>query len=179
MNKKDFLEILQRPRPLLADGAMGTLLHERGIGFENCFDELNLTDPGMVGGIHRDYIDAGSQIILTNTFGANRFKLDRHGLEGKLEEINSAGVKAARKAVKASLKEVLIGGDVGPLGIRLAPFGRVQPEEARAAYQEQIACCWQPALTCWSLKPSPTCTRSAKPSLPRAPCKPISRLSPP
>ena len=139
MKRKDFLDILQRPRPLLADGAMGTLLHERGVGFKDCFDQLNLTNPDLVGGIHRDYIVAGAQVILTNTFGGNRFKLARHGLEGKLNEINAAGVKVARKAVKASLKEVWIGADVGPLGIRLAPFGRVEPEEARTAYQEQVS----------------------------------------
>jgi methionine synthase I (cobalamin-dependent)/5,10-methylenetetrahydrofolate reductase len=139
MNRKDFLELLNRPQPILADGAMGTLLHERGIGFDECFDLLNLTNPKLVGEIHRDYIVAGAQIILTNTFGANRFKLARHGMENKLKEINSAGVKVARKAVNASLKEVWVGADIGPLGVRLAPFGRVEPEEARAAYHEQIS----------------------------------------
>jgi methionine synthase I (cobalamin-dependent)/5,10-methylenetetrahydrofolate reductase len=138
MKRKDFFDLLHNPQPILADGAMGTLLHERGVDFKQCFDQLNLTNPTLVAGIHRDYIVAGAQIILTNTFGANRFKLARHGLENKLVEINTAGVKLARKVVAASLKTVRIGADVGPLGVRLAPFGRVEPEEARAAYHEQI-----------------------------------------
>ena len=139
MSDNKFLKLLANDKPILADGAMGTLLHEQGVSFESCFDELNLTKPGIVAGIHKAYIDAGSQIILTNTFGANRFKLDRHGLKARIGEINSSGVDLARKVVSASFKEVLIGGDVGPLGVRLSPFGRVQPEEARKAFKEQIS----------------------------------------
>ncbi|MDP2989790.1 MAG: homocysteine S-methyltransferase family protein, partial [Kiritimatiellota bacterium] len=134
-----FLELISSGKPALADGAMGTLLHEQGVSFESCFDELNLTKPGIVASIHKAYIDAGSQIILTNTFGANRYKLDRHGLKPKIGDINAGGVDLALRVVAASFKDVLIGGDVGPLGVRLAPFGRVQPEEARKAFKEQIA----------------------------------------
>ena len=126
-------------KPILADGAMGTLLHARGVGFDRCFDELNLTDPALVAEIHRAYIDAGSQVIYTNTFSANRYKLAEHGLENKVTEINKAGVELARRVVSASFKDVLIGGDVGPLGVRLAPYGRVQVEDARDAFTEQIA----------------------------------------
>ena len=139
MANNKFMELISSGKPTLADGAMGTLLHEQGCNFENCFDELNLTKPGIVASIHKAYIDAGSQIILTNTFGANRYKLDRHGLKARINEINASGVDLARRVVSASFKEVLIGGDVGPLGVRLAPFGRVQPEEARKAFKEQIA----------------------------------------
>ncbi|MEZ0397365.1 MAG: bifunctional homocysteine S-methyltransferase/methylenetetrahydrofolate reductase [Anaerolineales bacterium] len=140
MSASRFLSLLQASSaPLLADGAMGTMLHARGIAFDRCFDELNLSSPAAVADIHRAYIEAGAQIILTNTFGANRYKLGKHGLEDRLAEINRAGVELARRAVAASFKDVLIGGDVGPLGVRLAPFGRVQPEEARAAFGEQIA----------------------------------------
>jgi homocysteine S-methyltransferase len=123
---------------LLADGAMGTMLHSRGVSFEKCFDELNLTDPGAVAAIHREYIEAGAQLILTNTFGANRFKLSKHGLDQKMIQINQAGVELAKRVVSASFKDVLIGGDVGPLGVRIAPFGRVKPEQARRAFAEQI-----------------------------------------
>jgi len=123
---------------LLADGAMGTMLHSRGVSFEKCFDELNLTDPGAVAAIHREYIEAGAQLILTNTFGANRFKLSKHGLDQKMVEINQAGVELAKRVAAASFKDVLIGGDVGPLGVRIAPFGRVKPEQARRAFAEQI-----------------------------------------
>jgi methionine synthase I (cobalamin-dependent)/5,10-methylenetetrahydrofolate reductase len=133
----DLLERL-KDTTLLADGAMGTMLHGRGISFEKCFDELNLTNPGAVAAIHREYIEAGAQLILTNTFGANRFKLSKHGLDQKMVEINQAGVELARRVAAASFKDVLIAGDVGPLGVRIAPFGRVQPEQARRAFAEQI-----------------------------------------
>jgi methionine synthase I (cobalamin-dependent) len=127
------------PKPILADGAMGTILHARGIGFDRCFDELNLTDPTLVGEIHQAYIQAGSQIIYTNTFGANRYKLAEHGLESKVVEINQAGVELARRVVAASFKEVWVAGDIGPLGVHLVPYGRVQVEDAKAAFIEQIA----------------------------------------
>ncbi len=123
---------------ILADGAMGTMLHARGIGFDKCFDELNLTNPAAVAEIHREYIEAGAQLVITNTFGANRYKLSKHGLEEDAAEINRAGVELAKRVVAASFREVLIAGDVGPLGVRIAPFGRVKPEEARAAFAEQI-----------------------------------------
>lgn len=123
---------------ILADGAMGTMLHAHGIGFEKCFDELNLTKPSAVAEIHRAYIEAGAQLIITNTFGANRFKLAKHGLEDHVVQINRASVDLAKRVVAASFKEVLVAGDVGPLGVRIAPFGRVQPEQARAAFAEQI-----------------------------------------
>jgi len=135
-----FLALLQSsPLPLLADGAMGTMLHSHSIPFDRCFDELNLTNPTAVADVHRAYIDAGAQLILTNTFGANRYKLARHGLENKVDEINRAGVDLARRAVDdAGRASVLVGGDIGPLGVRIAPYGRVQPDEARAAFAEQI-----------------------------------------
>ncbi len=123
---------------ILADGAMGTMLHARGVGFDKCFDELNLTNPAAVADIHREYIEAGAQLIITNTFGANRFKLSKHGLEADVSEINRAGVELAKRAVAASFKDVLVAGDVGPLGVRIAPYGRVKPEEARAAFAEQV-----------------------------------------
>ncbi len=135
-----FLTLLESSSvPLLGDGAMGTLLNARGVSFDECFDGLNLSQPALVAEIHRAYIDAGAQVIQTNTFGANRFKLAAHGLEEKIGEINRAGVELVRRVAAASYKDVLVAGDVGPLGVRLAPFGRVQPEGARAAFAEQIA----------------------------------------
>ena len=124
--------------PVLMDGAMGTMLNSRGVSFEECFDALNLRNPALIEEIHRAYLEAGARIILTNTFGANRYKLAEHGLADKVSEINRAGVEAARRVVLASLKDVLVAGDVGPLGVRLAPFGRVQPEQARQVFKEQI-----------------------------------------
>ena len=134
-----FLERLNSGKPLLSDGAMGTMLHQRGIPFEGCFENLNLTQPGAVADLHREYIEAGSQIIQANTFGANRYKLSQHGLSDRIFEINAAGVELAKRAVLASFKDILIAGDVGPLGVRLAPFGRVQAEEARSAFAEQVS----------------------------------------
>ena len=133
----DLLERLST-ETILADGAMGTMLHGRGIGFDKCFDELNLTKPSAVAEIHRAYIEAGAQLIITNTFGANRFKLAKHGLEDHVAQINKASVDLAKRVVAASFKEVWVAGDVGPLGVRIAPFGRVQPDQAREAFAEQI-----------------------------------------
>lgn len=126
------------PSPLLADGAMGTMLHARGVAFDKCFDELNLTDPGMVAEIHRAYIEAGAQMVVANTFSANRYKLGKHGLAEQVQAINAAGVELAKRVVSASFKDVRVAGDVGPLGVRLAPFGRVKAEQAYAAFHEQI-----------------------------------------
>ena len=125
-------------KTLIADGAMGTMLHARGVGFDKCFDELNLTNPIAVAEIHREYIEAGAELIITNTFSANRYKLTKHGLQDDVIAINRAGVELAKRIVSASFKDVLIAGDVGPLGVRIAPYGRVKLEEARAAFAEQI-----------------------------------------
>lgn len=139
MTKHKLIERLDNfSLPLLADGAMGTMLHSRGVDFGTCFDALNLSNPALVAEIHRDYIDAGAQIVLTNTFGANRYKLATYGLEERLADINRAGVDLARRVVLASFKSVLLGGDVGPLGVRLVPFGRVKLAQAREAFAEQI-----------------------------------------
>jgi methionine synthase / methylenetetrahydrofolate reductase(NADPH) len=137
-----FRALLESNTPILSDGAMGTMLNALGVSFDRCFDELNLSDPALVAGMHRSYIEAGSQVIQTNTFGANRYKLALHGLAEKLTEINRAGVELARQEVLASSKDVLVAGDIGPLGVRLAPFGRVQPEQARLVFKEQIAVLW-------------------------------------
>jgi methionine synthase I (cobalamin-dependent)/5,10-methylenetetrahydrofolate reductase len=137
--REKFFTLLESTwKPLLADGAMGTILHARGVGFDRSFDELNISDPALVAEVHREYIEAGSQIIYANTFSANRYKLAEHGLEGKVAEINKAGVELAKRVVAASFKDVLVAGDVGPLGVRLAPFGRVTVEQAKAAFTEQI-----------------------------------------
>ena len=134
----EFLKRIDSRKPLLSDGAMGTMLHQRGISFDTCFDQLNLTSPKLISEIHQQYVEAGSQMIQTNTFGANRYKLARLGLQDQVAEINSAGVELARSVAVANSQPVLIAGDVGPLGIRLSPFGRVQPEQAHQAFCEQI-----------------------------------------
>jgi homocysteine S-methyltransferase len=139
MSKNRFLSLIaESENPLVFDGAMGTMLHASGESFEGCLDELNLSNPAMVAEVHRAYIKAGAQVVMTNTFGANRYKLGEHGLADKLEDINCAGVRLAQKVIEASFKDVLVAGDVGPLGVRLAPFGRVTGTQARQAFAEQI-----------------------------------------
>ncbi len=129
-------------RPVLADGAMGTVVYGRGIFINRCYDELNLTDPGLILSIHEEYLQAGAEILETNTFGANRFRLARHGLGGKVAEINAAGVRLARQAVEhlkdKQASEAWVAGSVGPLGVRLEPLGKTGLDEARAAFAEQI-----------------------------------------
>jgi len=134
----DFLDRLKRG-PMLCDGAMGTQLHARGISFEHCFDELNLSQPEVILDVHRAYVEAGAEIVETNTFGANRFRLIEHELENKIAEINRSGVRLARKAADESRRRIYVAGSIGPLGVRLAPLGRVSPAEAYEAFKEQVA----------------------------------------
>jgi methionine synthase / methylenetetrahydrofolate reductase(NADPH) len=130
-------------RPVLCDGAMGTVLYARGVFIHRCYDELNLSDPSLILAIHEEYLQSGAEILETNTFGANRFRLARHGLAGKVAEINAAGVALAKQAA-AHLKDkqagdAWIAASVGPLGVHLEPLGKTGLDEARAAFAEQIA----------------------------------------
>jgi homocysteine S-methyltransferase len=129
-------------RPVLADGAMGTVLYARGIFINRCYDELNLSDPSLILSIHEEYLQAGADLLETNTFGANRFRLARHGLAGKVAEINAAGVSVARQAIERfkdkQAGKIWVSGSVGPLGVRLEPLGKIGLDEARAAFAEQI-----------------------------------------
>ena len=134
----ELMSYIKEQRVLVSDGAMGTMLSQRLPANQNCLDCVNLTDAEIVESVHRDYLLAGSGMIQTNTFGANRFKLGAHGLGDQLEQVNHAAVEIARRAVAASGKSAFIAGDIGPLGIRLAPFGRVQLPEAREAFAEQM-----------------------------------------
>ena len=135
-------EDIFKSRLVLADGAMGTVLYARGIFINRCYDELNLSDPALILSVHEEYLQAGAEILETNTFGANSFRLARHGLAGKVAEINAAGVKLARQAVEhlkdKQAGEAWVGGSVGPLGVRLEPLGKTGLDEARAAFAEQI-----------------------------------------
>jgi homocysteine S-methyltransferase len=132
-----FLERL-RSGPLLCDGAMGTLIHARGVPIDACFDALNLTSRDAVTQIHREYIAAGADIIETNTFGANRFKLAEHRLDDRVRDINFRGAKIASEARELSGQPVLIAGSVGPTGQAQIPYGLVDPEVVREAFREQI-----------------------------------------
>ena len=131
--KKDFLEYL-KDNVALFDGAMGTELYNRGIFINTCFDELNLTKPDIIKEIHEAYINAGANVIETNTFGANRIKLQKYGLEDKVEAINREGV---RIAIDASGDQVYVAGAVGPLNEKLKPVGTLSKEEAISVFDEQ------------------------------------------
>ena len=130
-------------RPVLCDGAMGTMLYGCGIFINRCYDELNVTQPEMVRSVHEQYLLAGAEVIETNTFGANRFRLEHFGLEDKVRNFNLAGAAIARQSVEAYPEkhagEALVAGAVGSLGVRLEPFGTVSLGAARAAFVEQIA----------------------------------------
>jgi len=119
---------------------MGTLIHSRGIALDSCFDELNLSQPMLIAGVHEAYLRAGAEVIETNTFGANHYRLLAHGLHTRVQEINRAGVQLALNA-RDSLGQPgrFVAGSVGPLGVQLAPFGRVTAEQAYAAFKEQMA----------------------------------------
>ena len=122
--------------PVLCDGAMGTLLYGKGIFINRCYDELNLSQPDLIRGVHHEYLQAGAEIIETNTFGANSFRLARHGLEKQVRDINFAGAKLAKEAAKSF--DAWVAGSVGPLGIRIEPLGKISFQEARDAFREQM-----------------------------------------
>jgi methionine synthase / methylenetetrahydrofolate reductase(NADPH) len=131
------LEQLQE-RPVLCDGAMGTLLYARGITYEQCFDALNLTQPELIQRIHSEYISAGAQIVETNTFGANRAKLEAYHLEERVREINFRAVRLAREAREIAGQPVFIAGAVGPSGRPLQAPNEQRLSELRAIFREQI-----------------------------------------
>jgi methionine synthase I (cobalamin-dependent)/5,10-methylenetetrahydrofolate reductase len=132
---KDFLSRVKQS-PILCDGAMGTLLYAKGIFINRSYDELNLSQPELIRGIHHEYLQAGAEIIETNTFGANSFRMARHSLADKVVETNRAGARLARDAAKSF--DVWVAGSVGPLGTRIEPLGKTSFQEARAAFREQI-----------------------------------------
>src|SRR5437762_1660136 len=123
--------------PVLCDGATGTLLYAKGIFINRCYDELNLSQPDLIRGVHHEYLQAGAEIVETNTFGGNSFRLERHGLGGKVRDINFAGAKLAKEAAKSF--DAWVAGSVGPLGIRIEPLGKTSFQEAKDAFREPIA----------------------------------------
>jgi methionine synthase I (cobalamin-dependent)/5,10-methylenetetrahydrofolate reductase len=134
MKIQDFDERL-KDSILIADGAMGSMLHE-AVGAQRCFDELNSTEPEAVFRVHQAYIEAGAQIIETNTFGANRFKLEHLGLGEEVHRLNSRGVKIAREAREAAAREILIAGSIGPLGLGVQAR-HPEPEQIISFFLEQ------------------------------------------
>src|SRR2546423_4951177 len=136
----DFRSALEA-RVLVCDGAMGTMLYSKGVFISRCFDELNISTPQLVREVHLDYINAGAQIIETNTFGANRSKLMTHGLAEQMREINIQGARIAREAAGEG---IFVAGGIRPLGICNQALGRNLYDEGEGLFcreaQEVIVC---------------------------------------
>ena len=132
---RNYLETLKR-HPLILDGAMGTVIYDKGVVVNACYEELSLTQPKLIAGIHRGYVEAGAQLILTNTFGANRIKLRGFGLADRTEEINRAAVKLAREAAGP---DIMVGGDVGPCQEGGGKLAQSREKEVEAAFAGQMA----------------------------------------
>ena len=132
---RPFLEELNN-RVLVCDGAMGTMLYARGVFINRSFDALNLSQPEMVAEVHQAYIRAGADVLETNTFGANRIKLESFGLADKLHAVNVQGARIARKAAR---DQAYVAGAVGPLGVRIEPWGKMGVDEAEEYFREQVS----------------------------------------
>jgi homocysteine S-methyltransferase len=130
-----FLQELDN-RVLVCDGAMGTMLYAKGIFLNRSFDELNITQPDLVAEVHQAYIRAGADLIETNTFGANRVKLGPFGLAERVHAINAQGARIARHAAR---DQAYVAGAIGPLGIRVEPWGKTGVDEAESIFREQAA----------------------------------------
>ena len=140
MTHTSLLDRLVDPeRIVLFDGAMGTMLYQRGVFINQCYDELNTRSPDLIREIHREYVKAGAEVLETNSFGANRLKLTQYGLEGQVEAINRAAAQLARAVADDAEHPVLVAGAVGPLGVRLEPYGPTSEADARAVFREQMA----------------------------------------
>jgi methionine synthase / methylenetetrahydrofolate reductase(NADPH) len=131
---QDFIQAIADEHVYLFDGATGTMLYSKGVFINKCYDELNLRSPEIVLEVHRAYVRAGAEIVETNTYGANRNKLQGFGIEHELRDINLRGAELARKAAGDS---VYVAGAIGPLGIRIEPYGPTSVDEARAWFREQ------------------------------------------
>src|SRR5512142_206626 len=131
---KPFLPALDE-RVLVCDGAMGTMLYSKGIFVNRCFDALNLTQPDLVAEVHQAYVRAGADVLETNTFGANRIKLGTFGHGDKLHAINVRAVQIARHAAR---EDAYVAGAIGPLGIRIEPWGKTSIDEAEGYFREQV-----------------------------------------
>src|SRR3954465_427813 len=131
---RDFIQAIADEHVYLFDGAMGTMLYAKGVFINKCYDELNLRNPEIVAEVHKQYVRAGAEIMETNTYGANRIKLRSFGIEDELRAINERGAALAREAAGDS---VFVAGAIGPLGIRIEPYGPTSVAEAREFFREQ------------------------------------------
>ena len=147
--RPDVRGIVDPERIMVADGAMGTMLYSRGVFINQCYDELNVRSPELVLDVHRAYVKAGAELLETNSFGANRLKLAQYGLENHVAEFNRRAAEIAREAAGAN---VLVAGAVGPLGVRIEPFGATSREEARGHFREQMHALLEGGADCFLLE---------------------------
>jgi len=129
--------LIDTGQPVIADGAMGTMLFAQGLAQGHCPELWNIDEPDKVRGVHRGYIEAGAQIVLTNTFGGNRYRLELHGQGARAAELNEAGARLARAEVDAADHAVVVAGSIGPTGQMLEPYGLLTFADATAAFAEQ------------------------------------------
>lgn len=131
----NFLDALKH-RVLVCDGAMGTMLYSGGVFLNRAFEELNLSEPERVASVHRSYVNAGADVIESNTFGCNALKLETFGLSNKIKQINDAGVRLAREVAG---DKAYVAGAIGPLGVLIDPYGRTTQEEAESYFYEHAS----------------------------------------
>jgi homocysteine S-methyltransferase len=143
---------MEEDRVRIFDGAMGTMIYNKGVFINASYDELNLTSPDLIADIHRAYIRAGAEIIETNTYGATRPKLSHQGLDEKLREINLSAVRIARRAAEEAKREVYVAGAISPLGVRLEPYGPTSLDEARDHFREQASLLMEGGVDCFMLE---------------------------
>jgi homocysteine S-methyltransferase len=141
--------LLDPAQVVIADGAMGTMLYAKGVFINQCYDELNVRQPDLVRGIHADYVRAGAELLETNSFGANRTKLQHYGLEAHVREFNLAAATLAREAAG---DDALVAGAVGPLGVRIEPYGPTSREEAQELFAEQMRALKDGGVDCFILE---------------------------
>ncbi|MHB1312908.1 MAG: homocysteine S-methyltransferase family protein, partial [Gemmatimonadaceae bacterium] len=141
--------LLDPEQVVVADGAMGTMLYARGAFINLCYDELNVRQPDLVRGIHAEYVRAGAELLETNSFGANRPKLQHYGLEAHVREFNLAAAALAREAAG---DQALVAGAVGPLGLRIEPFGPTGRDEAQELFAEQMTALRDGGVDCFILE---------------------------
>ena len=141
--------LLDPERIVVFDGAMGTMLYAKGVFINQCYDELNLKAPDLVREVHATYAKAGAEVLETNTFGANRVKLTQYGLESQVGEINRAAARIARDVAG---DDHLVAGAVGPLGVRIEPYGPTSVDDAYQAFHEQMSALKEGGVDCFLLE---------------------------
>ncbi len=148
--RADLLARLVDPAAIVVfNGAMGTMLYARGVFINQCYDELNLRSPALVRGVHDEYVQAGAEVLETNSFGANRAKLAQYGLESQVADLNR---RAAQLAREAAGEDRLVAGAIGPLGVRIEPYGPTSRDEAREMFREQMAALAEGGADCFVIE---------------------------